>query len=53
MSADLAFNLRSTSIDEGVLWRARRWGRFAARYAIGAARSTFAADPHSPGRQTR
>jgi 2-polyprenyl-6-methoxyphenol hydroxylase-like FAD-dependent oxidoreductase len=53
MSADLAFNLRSTSIDEGVLWRARRWGRFAARYAIGAARSTLAADPHSPGRQTR
>jgi 2-polyprenyl-6-methoxyphenol hydroxylase-like FAD-dependent oxidoreductase len=52
MSAELAFTMRSTSIDEGLQWRARRWGRFMARFAIGAARAVLAPAPRAPERQT-
>lgn len=37
-SRKAAFTLKSTSIDPGPYWAARRWGKFAARAAIGAAR---------------
>ncbi|MDQ2953369.1 MAG: FAD-dependent monooxygenase [Pseudomonadota bacterium] len=33
-----AYHLRSLSIDAGLSWRARRWGRFVARLGIGLAR---------------
>jgi hypothetical protein len=33
-----AYHLRSLSIDAGLSWRARRWGRFAARLGVGLAR---------------
>jgi hypothetical protein len=61
-SFDKAFKLRSLTIDEGLPWRARRWGRFLGRLAIGTgrrllgrtpeqmrARSVAAADVHVPG----
>jgi 2-polyprenyl-6-methoxyphenol hydroxylase-like FAD-dependent oxidoreductase len=47
-SAALAFTLRSTSIDDGLQWRARRWAHFIARRAIGAARAAAGAVPASP-----
>lgn len=33
-----AYHLRSLSIDAGLSWRARRWGRFVARLGLGLAR---------------
>jgi 2-polyprenyl-6-methoxyphenol hydroxylase-like FAD-dependent oxidoreductase len=47
----LAFSMRSTSIDEAFQWRVRRWGRFAARLAIGTARAAFAPAVASTGRR--
>jgi 2-polyprenyl-6-methoxyphenol hydroxylase-like FAD-dependent oxidoreductase len=37
-SRDRAFSLKATSIDPGLQWAARRWGKFALRALIGAAR---------------
>jgi 2-polyprenyl-6-methoxyphenol hydroxylase-like FAD-dependent oxidoreductase len=37
-SFDKAFSLRSLSIDQDLSWRARRWGRFLGRFAVGTAR---------------
>jgi 2-polyprenyl-6-methoxyphenol hydroxylase-like FAD-dependent oxidoreductase len=37
-SFEKAFSLRSLSIDDGLVWRARRWARFLGRLAIGTAR---------------
>ena len=37
-SAALAFYVRSISIDAGILWQARRWGKFIGQSGIGAAR---------------
>jgi 2-polyprenyl-6-methoxyphenol hydroxylase-like FAD-dependent oxidoreductase len=37
-SRDLAFSLKSTSIDPGLRWAFRRWGKFLARWAIGTVR---------------
>lgn len=34
-SRNLAFDLKSTSIDPGAYWAARRWGKFAARAVFG------------------
>jgi 2-polyprenyl-6-methoxyphenol hydroxylase-like FAD-dependent oxidoreductase len=39
-SAHKAFQLRSLTIDTGLAWAARRWGRFLARAGIGALRET-------------
>lgn len=44
-SFDKAFSLRSVSIDEGLVWRARRWARFLARLAVGAVRRVVAPAP--------
>ncbi len=44
-SFDKAFTLRSMSIDEGLLWRVRRWTRFLGRLAIGAIRRVVAPVP--------
>jgi 2-polyprenyl-6-methoxyphenol hydroxylase-like FAD-dependent oxidoreductase len=38
-SRDLAFSLKSTSIDPGLRWALRRWGKFLARWAIGTVRN--------------
>ena len=37
-SAALAFYVRSISIDAGILWQARRWGKFIGQSGVGAAR---------------
>ncbi len=37
-SAALAFYVRSLSVDAGILWQARRWGKFVAQSGIGTAR---------------
>jgi 2-polyprenyl-6-methoxyphenol hydroxylase-like FAD-dependent oxidoreductase len=37
-SAALAFYVRSISIDAGILWQARRWGKFIGQSGLGAAR---------------
>ena len=37
-SAARAFYVRSISIDAGILWQARRWGKFIGQSGIGAAR---------------
>ncbi len=37
-SRNAAFNLKSTSIDPGLYWTLRRWGKFTLRAVIGAAR---------------
>jgi 2-polyprenyl-6-methoxyphenol hydroxylase-like FAD-dependent oxidoreductase len=37
-SRNLAFSLKSTSIDPGIRWAVRRWGKFLARWAIGTLR---------------
>jgi len=37
-SAARAFYVRSISIDAGILWQARRWGKFIGQSSIGAAR---------------
>jgi hypothetical protein len=37
-SAARAFYARSISIDAGILWQARRWGKFIGHSGIGAAR---------------
>jgi len=37
-SAARAFYVRSVSIDAGVLWQARRWGKFIGQSGVGAAR---------------
>jgi 2-polyprenyl-6-methoxyphenol hydroxylase-like FAD-dependent oxidoreductase len=37
-SAARAFYVRSISIDAGILWQARRWGKFVGQSGIGAAR---------------
>jgi 2-polyprenyl-6-methoxyphenol hydroxylase-like FAD-dependent oxidoreductase len=51
-SFDKAFNLRSVSIDEGLSWRTRRWGRFLGRLAVGSARQLMAKMPaRSIGRE--
>ena len=44
-SFDKAFTLRSMSIDEGLLWRVRRWTRFLGRLMIGAIRRVVAPVP--------
>jgi hypothetical protein len=44
-SLEKAFSLRSTSMDEGLSWRARRWVRFLARLAIGAVRRAVSPTP--------
>jgi hypothetical protein len=41
-SFNKAFALRSLSIDQGLMWRARRWVRFVGRLAIGTARRALA-----------
>jgi 2-polyprenyl-6-methoxyphenol hydroxylase-like FAD-dependent oxidoreductase len=45
-SRNAAFNLKSTSVDPGVYWTARRWGKFAARAVVGRARSIRARFSH-------
>jgi 2-polyprenyl-6-methoxyphenol hydroxylase-like FAD-dependent oxidoreductase len=47
-SIDKARSLRSTSIDPGLRWKARRFIRFAGRYALGAMRHAHAAAPSLP-----
>jgi hypothetical protein len=37
-SRDLAFSLKSTSIDPGPIWTARRWGKFVVRWGLGIVR---------------
>lgn len=37
-SAAMAFYVRSISIDAGILWQARRWGKFIGQSGVGAAR---------------
>ena len=44
-SFDKAFTLRSMSIDEGLLWRVRRWTRFLGRLVIGMIRRVVAPVP--------
>jgi hypothetical protein len=44
-SIDKARSLRSTSIDPGLRWKARRFIRFAGRYALGAMHHARAARP--------
>jgi hypothetical protein len=34
-SLDKAFHLRSLSIDDGLAWRARRWGKFLSQLGVG------------------
>jgi 2-polyprenyl-6-methoxyphenol hydroxylase-like FAD-dependent oxidoreductase len=55
-AAHKAFQLRSLSIDTGLLWHARRWGRFLARAGVGALRNVGwpqrEARPRQPGEQT-
>ena len=41
-SFNKAFSLRSVSIDQGLIWRARRWCRFLGRLAIGITRHALA-----------
>jgi len=49
-SFNKAFSLRSITIDEGLSWRARRWGRFVGRLAIGTARQMLTRTPRASGR---
>jgi 2-polyprenyl-6-methoxyphenol hydroxylase-like FAD-dependent oxidoreductase len=44
-SIDKARNLKATSIDPGLRWKARRFVRFAGRYALGLTRRAHAAAP--------
>jgi 2-polyprenyl-6-methoxyphenol hydroxylase-like FAD-dependent oxidoreductase len=51
-SAARAFYVRSLAIDAGILWQARRWGKFIGQSGIGAARRVqrlFADAPARPG----
>lgn len=48
-----AFTHRSTTIDTGPHWRARRWARFLIRWAIGTARGVLAPTVPSQRPQTR
>ncbi len=51
-STDQAYQLRSVSIDDGLIWSAQRWARFVLRAGIGAVRQLRATTPHSSTNRT-
>jgi 2-polyprenyl-6-methoxyphenol hydroxylase-like FAD-dependent oxidoreductase len=51
-SAAMAYYVRSISVDPGLLWQARRWGRFVAHLGVGTVRRARARPSiGAPGRQ--
>jgi 2-polyprenyl-6-methoxyphenol hydroxylase-like FAD-dependent oxidoreductase len=50
-SAARAFYVRSISIDAGILWQARRWGKFIGHSGIGAARRVQRLFADAPARE--
>lgn len=51
-SAARAFYVRSISIDAGILWQARRWGKFIGHSGIGAARRVQRLFADAPARES-